>query len=235
MRQLGIIFSPMAKNPTAGQVLPDDLEAYLALLSGLPCVDNATLLAEVEAFTHAHFSTGAHMLSGLHQGRLLSMFSHLLRPEQVLEIGTFTGYSALCMAEGLAPQGVLHTLDKDARLQSAVQDFFARSAWAGRLHLHIGPAHATLAGLPGPFNLVFIDADKRAYGHYLEAVVPKCKPGAVILLDNVLWKGSVYGIADQADDIRDYLSTLNLSIAADPRWQAVMLPVRDGLWMLRVV
>ncbi len=213
-------------------VLPDALEQYLADLTGT----DTGLLAEVEAFTLATFGGGAHILSGRYQGRLLALLSQLVQPQQVLEVGTFTGYSALCLAEGLAPGGQLHTLDRDARLAEPVRGFFDRSAWAGRLHLHIGPALQSLEALPGPFELVFIDADKRTYGAYLEAILPKCRPGTLLLIDNVLWKGRLYTPQppDTTDAIADYLASFNQQLAQDARLEAVMLPVRDGLWAARV-
>ena len=134
------------------------------------------------------------------------------------------------MAEG----GELHTLDRDARLAEPVRKFFARSAWAGRLHLHIGVAADTLATLDRPFDLVFIDADKKAYGSYLEAVLPLCRSGSLILIDNVLWRGRVYETPEELDATAAYLTELNQQIAADVRLEAVMLPIRDGLWALRV-
>jgi caffeoyl-CoA O-methyltransferase len=211
-------------------VLPDALEGYLAHLTG---PDNG-LLAEVEAYTQAHFAGGAHMLSGRYQGRLLAWMSTLLQPARILEIGTFTGYSALCLAEGLPPHGELHTIDRDARLAAPVEGFFARCAWAGQMRLHVGPAADVLLTLPHPYDLVFIDADKRAYQDYLGAVLPLCRKGAVILIDNVLWKGKLYDPSMELDTIGIYLKQFNDSLATDARVQALMLPVRDGLWALRV-
>jgi predicted O-methyltransferase YrrM len=210
-------------------VLSNNLEAYLTHLAG----PESPLLAEVEAFTQAQFASGIQMLSGRYQGRLLAWISTLLQPRHILEIGTFTGYSALCLAEGLQPGGELHTLDRDARLVEPVQGFFAKSAWASQMHIHIGPAADTIGRLEGPFDLVFIDADKRAYDQYLEAVTPLCRSGAVILLDNVLWKGKVYE-ENTPSEVGLYIQALNTKIAADSRWRSIMLPVRDGLWALQV-
>jgi caffeoyl-CoA O-methyltransferase len=211
-------------------VLPDALSHYLDGLAG----PESGLLAEVEAYTHSHFEGGAHMLSGRMQGRLLAWISKLVRPKHIVEIGTFTGYSALCLAEGLALDGQLHTVDRDARLQTGVQGFFERSPWAGQMHLHIGSADPWIATLKTPIDLAFVDADKRAYGTYLEALLPLCRPGAVLLFDNVLWKGRVYDTAAEPDAIGQYLINFNKQLAADPRLDAVMLPVRDGLWAVRV-
>jgi predicted O-methyltransferase YrrM len=172
------------------------------------------------------------MLSGRYQGRLLAWLSRLVQPRRILEIGTFTGYSALCLAEGLQPGGELHTLDRDTRLAEPVRAFFAQSPWASQMHFHIGTATDTLANLAGPFDLVFIDADKKAYGTYLELVYPLCRKGAIILIDNVLWKGQVFG--NDPDETGKYLQMLNKEIAQDARWQALMLPIRDGLWALQV-
>lgn len=211
-------------------VLPDALENYLLTLSG----SDTGLLAEVEHFTQTQYAGAIQMLSGRYQGRLLAWISRLLQPKRILEIGTFTGYSALCLAEGLAEGGELHTLDRDPRLAEPVQAFFDRSPWADRLHLHIGPGLETLKHLQGPFDLIFIDADKKAYGDYLEAALPLCRPGSVLLIDNVLWKGRLYDPALEQDAIGTYLAEFNQKLSADARLDALMLPVRDGLWAVRV-
>jgi predicted O-methyltransferase YrrM len=211
-------------------VLHGPLDRYLEHLTG----PDTGLLAEVDAYTFSRFESGAHMLSGRYQGRLLAWVSKLVQPKRILEIGTFTGYSALCLAEGLAEGGELHTIDRDVRLQEDVEGFFARSPFGEQMHLHIGLAAEVIPTLPAPFDLVFIDADKRAYGNYLEAVLPLCRKGATILIDNVLWKGRLYDAYHEVDPIGAYLADFNVQLAADPRVEALMLPVRDGLWAVRV-
>jgi predicted O-methyltransferase YrrM len=174
------------------------------------------------------------MLSGRYQGRLLAWLSALVQPKRILEIGTFTGYSALCLAEGLIEGGELHTIDRDARLTDDVQSFFDRSPYLGRIHFHIGQAADVIPTLPGPFDVVFIDAEKRAYGDYIEAIYPLTRPGTVVLIDNVLWKGKVYDSEAELDAIGTYLKAFNVAISQNARFQSIMLPVRDGLWALRV-
>ncbi|MCU0319676.1 MAG: O-methyltransferase [Flavobacteriales bacterium] len=210
-------------------LLPE-LEQYAALHSSA----EPALLAELVAETH-RVSTAPRMLSGHVQGRLLSLFSHLLRPRRILEIGTFTGYSALCLAEGMMPDGELHTVDIDARHAELVGRYVARAGWSGRIHQHIAPAAALIPELPGPWDLVFIDADKQQYTRYFELVVDRVRPGGLIIADNVLWSGKVLRTGPDLDDETRGLADYATRVKEDPRVESVLLTVRDGALVSRRV
>ena len=188
------------------------------------------LLEEVAAYTEAHHPH-AHMLSGHLQGRFLAMMSKLLRPRRILEIGTFTGYSALCLAEGLAEDGELHTVELRAGDAATAQRFFEKKA-VKNIHLHIGEALNIIGGLDETWDLVFIDADKVSYTAYFNAVLPKMRPGGVIFADNVLFHGQVL-----ADEIKGKnakaIQEFNDFVRACPDVERVLLPIRDGLFLLR--
>lgn len=191
------------------------------------------LLAALNRETHTRVMQ-PRMLSGHFQGRLLSMLSHMLCPRRILEIGTYTGYSALCLAEGLAEGGELHTIDINAEQEKRIRSYFARSTKAAALHLHIGNALDIIPGLPAPFDLVFIDADKSNYLNYFNLVAEHMVPGGLIIADNVLWSGKVL---DEKELTRDKdtaaLHAFNEKVSADARFQPLLLPVRDGLMLLR--
>ncbi|MEZ4756066.1 MAG: O-methyltransferase [Flavobacteriales bacterium] len=180
-------------------------------------------------------STAPRMLSGHVQGRFLSLLSHLTRPQRVLELGTFTGYSALCLAEGLAPGGELHTVDIDGRHADLVARYVARAGMGGRIHQHIAPAIELITRLPGIFDLVFIDADKQNYCAYFELLVDRVRPGGLIIADNVLWSGKVLqDIAEQDAETRG-LSAYAELVRTDPRVESTLLTVRDGALVSRRV
>ncbi|MBI1316152.1 methyltransferase [bacterium] len=186
------------------------------------------LLAELQRETWAKVLM-PRMLSGHIQGRTLSLLSRLKRPRRILEIGTYTGYSALCLAEGLAEGGVLHTIDINDELESMVRRYFDRSPFADRLHLHIGDATRLVPELPGPWDLVFIDADKENYAVYFDAVVDALNPGGLLVADNVLWSGKVLDDPSTFDAETAALHAFNAKVASDPRVDSLLLPVRDGL------
>jgi caffeoyl-CoA O-methyltransferase len=171
------------------------------------------------------------MLSGHLQGRVLSMLSHLKQPRYILEIGTYTGYSALCMAEGLLPNGELHTIDINEELETMIRKYFAQSHHAQQLHLHIGDARAIIKSLPHAWDLVFIDADKENYSTYFDLVIDQMAPGGLIIADNVLWSGKV--LHDQKDEETAALDAFNKKVHADKRVSPMLLPIRDGLMVLR--
>jgi len=175
------------------------------------------------------------MLSGHLQGRVLSMLSKLIRPVNILEIGTYTGYSALCLCEGMSQHGVLHTIDINEELYDFQRKYFDISPYGNQIVQHLGNALDIIPELETPFDLVFIDADKRNYPAYLELILPKLNPGAVILSDNVLWSGKVVE-AIQVDDV-DTKALLNYNKALNehPRLESVLLPIRDGLTISRVI
>jgi len=175
--------------------------------------------------------TRPQMLSGHYQGRLLSLLSKLVSPHRILEIGTFTGYATLCLAEGLAADGELHTIDNNIELEDRVRGYFDQSAWAQAIHYHLGDAATIIPQLDGPFELVFIDADKKNNARYYELALEKVASGGLILIDNVLWKGKV--VADAGDSQTRHIVAMNEQLAADDRVDKLILPIRDGVYVLR--
>ena len=175
------------------------------------------------------------MISGHYQGRLLSMISKLLQPKEILEIGTYTGYSALCLAEGMAKDGVLHTIDHNEELYDFQRKYFDRSPYKDQIKQYTGEALEVISTLAGPFDLVFIDADKANYINYFMRVIDKMNSGGVILSDNVLWSGKVTETPGEKDDDTRVLIDYNKMINEDPRIETVLLPIRDGLTLSRVI
>lgn len=175
------------------------------------------------------------MVSGAYQGRVLSMLSKLMRPHYILEIGTYTGYSALCLAEGLASGGKLITLDVNEEIQWLAQKYFDKSDFKDQIESRIGNALELIPELDQGIDLVFIDADKENYQAYFDLVVPMMNKGGVILSDNVLWSGKVVEQLDPKDKSTKALLDYNRKIAEDPRVETVLLPIRDGLTLSRTV
>lgn len=173
------------------------------------------------------------MLSGHFQGRVLSMFSKMIRPKDVLEIGTYTGYSALCMAEGLAEGGHIVTIDKNEELEDLVQKYIQKSPYQDAIKCVIGDAMEIVPGLKRDFDLVFIDADKSNYINYYNMVFDKVRPGGYILFDNVLWSGKVLEPVKEKDTDTKVLVELNKMIHEDDRLEEVLLPIRDGVLIAR--
>lgn len=174
------------------------------------------------------------MLSGHVQGRILSMYSKLIQPKCILEIGTYTGYSALCLAEGLAEGGTLHTIEKNEELQPIINRYVQRAGLEDKIKLHIGDALPIIESMDAHFDLVFIDADKTNYLNYYEAVLPKMKSGGCIIADNVLWSGKVLDESELKNDPDTAaLDQFNKAVMADARVENVLLPVRDGLMLIR--
>ena len=189
------------------------------------------LLADVAAATRESLDAPQMMVGPL-EGRFLEMLVHLSQPERVLEIGTFSGYSALSMASALPPGGRIVTCEVDPRAAEMARRHFQASPWSDRIELREGPALATIAELDGPFDLVFIDADKVEYRDYYDAVLPLLSDGGVIAVDNVLWSGRVLDPDDERDDTRA-IAAFNDHVASDPRVVAVMLTIRDGVTLIR--
>ena len=173
------------------------------------------------------------MLSGHLQGRVLSMLSHMIKPHHILEIGTYTGYSALCLAEGLQSRGSLTTIDINEELQSRVQGYFDSSDYKEAIDYRIGNALEIIPTLQQQFDLVFIDADKVNYGTYYDLVFNQVNKGGFIIFDNVLWSGKVAEQIKDNDKETKYLDELNKRLHQDARVQNVLLPIRDGLMILR--
>jgi len=174
------------------------------------------------------------MLSGAFQGRVLSMIAKLINPIKILEIGTYTGYSALCLAEGLQPNGVLHTLDKNEELQELQTKYFKKSPYGKQITQHIGLATEIIPTINEKFDLVFIDADKSNYVNYFNIIINKMNKGGVILSDNVLWSGKVTEELNPKDIDTKILLEYNKLLNTDNRLETVLLPIRDGLTISRV-
>ncbi len=175
------------------------------------------------------------MLSGHFQGRVLSMLSKLIRPINILEIGTYTGYSALCLCEGMQKNGSLHTIDIKEELVDFQRKHFDKSPWGTQIFQHLGEAVTIIPTLNLKFDLVFIDADKENYLNYFELIIPKMNPGGIILSDNVLWSGKVLEQLQPNDLSTKILLEYNQLLANDPRVETVLLPIRDGLTVSRVL
>ncbi|MCL6461364.1 Predicted O-methyltransferase YrrM [Flavobacterium micromati] len=175
------------------------------------------------------------MLSGHFQGRVLSMLSKLIRPVTILEIGTFTGYSALCLCEGMQENGTLHTIDIKEELVDFQRKHFDKSPWGKQIHQYLGEAVDIIPTLNLKFDLVFIDADKENYLNYFELILPKMNRGGIILSDNVLWSGKVLETLNPKDTSTRILLEYNALLANDPRVETVLLPIRDGLTVSRVL
>ena len=207
------------------------LEEYISLHTS---PENEVLEA-ITRDTHVHI-LNPHMLSGHVQGRVLSMLSHMIRPKRILELGTFTGYSALCLAEGLAEGGRLITIEHNDELEETIQRNLSRSPLCERIELHIGDCKLVIGDLQDQvFDLVFIDADKREYCAYLEAVYPLVPVGGFILADNTLWDGHIIDPAYDKDKQTLGLRAFNDKLKEDDRFEQVILPLRDGLTLIRKI
>lgn len=175
------------------------------------------------------------MLSGHFQGRVLSMLSKLIRPEHILEIGTYTGYATLCLCEGMQKKGSVDTIDINEELAFIQKKYFDLSPWKDQITQHIGDAMEIIPSLDKKYDLVFIDADKENYLNYYDMIVPKMKVGGIILSDNVLWSGKVLDEPNAKDLSTNILLEYNKKINEDPRVETVLLPIRDGLTVTRVL
>lgn len=213
----------------------DALERYLHAHSS----PEPELLAELDRETHRR-TVQPRMLSGHLQGRLLELLVRMIRPRAVLEIGTFTGYSALALAAGLDDDATLDTIETDDELQELAQSFFDRSEHGHKIRLHIGSALKLAPRLGRRFDLVFIDGDKREYPDYYRMLLgdrdgrPLVRSGSVLIADNILWSGKVIGPVARNDRHTQALLEFNRTVADDPRVENVILPLRDGLSVIRV-
>jgi caffeoyl-CoA O-methyltransferase len=189
-------------------------------------------LAVINRKTHLRV-LNPRMLSGHLQGRVLAMLSRMIRPHRILEIGTFTGYSALCLAEGLIENGSLHTIEADDELEELILSNFDLSPYKHLIQLHIGDARHVIPQLNECFDLVFIDGDKREYEQYFELVLPVVKSGGFILVDNTLWDGKVLSSTDSKDPQTEAVKRFNRILTSDQRVEKVILPLRDGLTLIR--
>jgi caffeoyl-CoA O-methyltransferase len=210
--------------------ISEELESYAALHSQ----DEPQLLAALNRETHQKILQ-PRMLSGHFQGRVLSMISKLVSPMHILEIGTFTGYATLCLAEGLKQNGTIDTIDNNEELFDFQGKYFGQSQWAAQIHRHLGNALDIIPGLGKKFDLVFIDADKPNYPNYWDSIVPLMNSGGLILSDNVLWSGKVLEPVKPGDKSTTVLLEYNKRVKEDPRVETVLLPIRDGLTVSRVL
>ena len=210
--------------------LSGDLENYITDHSAV----EPKLLRSLARETHLKVLQ-PRMITGHYQGRVLSMLSKLIRPKNILEIGTYTGYSALCLAEGLEENGQLHTIEINEELEDIQQRYFSQSPYGSMIIPHIGNALELVPEMDMEFDLVFIDAGKTDYDSHFENAIKKVKPGGVILSDNVLWSGKVVASAAPSDKATIALQAFNKKLNQDPRVETVILPVRDGLTLSRVL
>lgn len=191
-------------------------------------------LRELDRETHLKVLR-SRMLSGHLQGQILSMISYMIRPKSILELGTFTGYSALCLAKGLAEGGVLHTIEIDDELESVARKYFEKSGMGDQIIQHIGDAREIIPTIEGMFDLVFVDADKREYPDYYRLVFDRIPVGGFLLADNILWNGKV--VEPEAADEEQTRGILDFNdmVQNDQRVQNVILPVRDGIMLLQKI
>ena len=194
------------------------------------CEPESALLQKIDRETHLKVLM-PRMLSGHYQGRVLSLISKMISPSRILEIGTFTGYATLCLAEGLGADGLIYTLDINEELEERVRGYFAESQDEEKIRYIIGDATQTVNTLNEIFDLVFIDADKKNNGTYYDLIFERVRPGGLIIVDNVLWSGKVLH-ANPDKDTKN-ITNFNDKIAADNRVEKLILPVRDGLFIIR--
>jgi caffeoyl-CoA O-methyltransferase len=214
--------------PKNMEFLPEVIEDYATAHT----TNESQLLAELNRETWANVMI-PRMLSGHLQGRVLSMFSKLVSSKNILEIGTYTGYSALCLAEGLKPSGNLHTLDINEEYTAVAKRYFNKSAYSNNIKQHIGQALDIIPNLDCKFQLAFIDADKENYANYFDAIIDKMDVGGLIIADNVLWSGKV--TSNEMDEETQALDNYNKKIVTSDRVETVLFPVRDGLMISRKV
>jgi putative transcription antitermination factor YqgF len=207
-------------------LIDDDMQQLLLQY----CEPESELLQRIDRQTNLKVLM-PRMLSGHYQGRVLSMLSKMISPTRILEVGTFTGYATLCLAEGLRPDGLIYTLDINEELEDMVRESFLESGLDSQIRYIIGDATKTLRDIDEVFDLVFIDADKKNNGTYYDMVFDRVRPGGLIIVDNVLWSGKV--LQDKQDKDTKNITTFNDKIAADGRVEKLILPVRDGLFIIR--
>lgn len=193
--------------------------------------EEGELLAALNRDAHVNILR-PRMLSGHLQGRILKMFCRMLRPERVLEIGTYTGYATLCLAEGMPEGAVIHTLEINDEMEDFIRKYINQSPHREKIRLHIGDALELIPQLEETFDLVFIDADKRLYAAYYDLIFPKLRPGGLILADNTLWDGKVVEETPASDKQTLGILAFNEKIKQDERVEKVILPLRDGLTMI---
>lgn len=190
------------------------------------------VLTELDRETHLKVLI-PRMIAGHFQGRVLSMLSHMIQPKTILEVGTYTGYSAICFAEGLQQGGTIHTIDINEELETMQSNYFEKSGYRSVIKQHVGNALELIPAIEGTFDLVFIDADKENYCNYFDLVIDRIPSGGYIIADNVLWSGKVIEPLDPKDEETRMLKEYNQKIQNDERVQNVLFPIRDGLMIAR--
>jgi caffeoyl-CoA O-methyltransferase len=209
-------------------IVVEEVEEYALEHTTAP----SELLRSVEEQTREKFEPRARMMVGALEGRFLELLVYAMQARRILEIGAFTGYSSLSMAAGMPADGKITTCELDRQHAETAKRHIAESPYADRIELRLGPALATLATLPGPFDFVFIDADKVSYVEYYEATLPKLAPTGLIAADNTLWSGQVVDLSDDSDDTLA-IRTFNNHVWHDPRVVCVQLTIRDGVTLIR--
>lgn len=209
--------------------LSDELDSYVTQHSE----NEPELLALLNKETHQKI-LAPRMISGHFQGRVLSMLSKIIHPTTILEVGTYTGYATLCLAEGLAENGTIDTLDNEEELFDFQRKYFDKTIWAKQITQHLGDALNIIPTLTKKYDLVFIDADKENYINYFHLIVPMMNKGGIIISDNVLWSGKVLEEIKPNDFTTQILLEYNQLLKEDPRVETVLLPIRDGLTVSRV-
>lgn len=209
------------------EFLEKELQAYVENHSS----EEPTLLYKINRETHLEVLK-PRMISGHFQGRVLSMLSNMIRPEKILEIGTYTGYSALCLTEGLKEGGKVITIDVNSELESRVKSYFEASEYSDSLEMIVGNAREIIPNLTYKWDLIFIDADKESYATYFDLTINQLNPGGYMLIDNVLWSGKVFD-ENKNDKTTVSVRAFNQKVNKDERVENVLLPIRDGLMILR--
>ncbi|MDB5091394.1 MAG: methyltransferase [Mucilaginibacter sp.] len=209
------------------EILPHDLQTYL----DEHCEPEPEALQNINRETYLKVLR-PHMLSGHYQGRVLNFLSKMIQPKRILEVGTFTGYATICLAEGLTEDGLIHTIEVNRELEPMLSSHFNSTSVGKKIKQHFGEATTIIPRLDvDNWDLVFIDADKKNNYTYFQLVFDKVRSGGLIIIDNVLWKGKVYGEENDADT--ENIRKLNDQVSADSRVEKMILPVRDGLLIIR--
>ncbi len=208
-------------------LIPEDIERYCEEHTS----NESELLYQLNRETNMKVLR-PRMLSGLLQGTFLSMISKMINPKNILEIGTYTGYSALCLAQGLRIGGCLHTIEIDEELEDLIRNYFSKSDYSSQLHIHIGDANQLIDQIDEVWDLVFIDAEKKDYLSYYEKILPKVRVGGFILVDNVLWSGKVVQEIAHNDHETKAITQFNEYIQNDIRVKNMILPFRDGIMLI---
>ncbi len=208
------------------EFISEELKNYLLKY----CDPEDEILRSIDRETNLKV-TMPRMLSGHYQGRVLSMLSKLIKPDRILEIGTYTGYATICLAEGLNINGVIHTIDINAELEDMVRTSFAKSNFNEKIVYHIGDAARIIPQIEEVFDMVFIDADKKNNSTYYNLMIEKLRPGGVIIVDNVLWSGKI--LEEKIDSNTAIIANFNKMVSEDQRVEKLILPVRDGLFIIR--